>query len=184
MVKNPPAVRESWVPSLNWEEPLEEIMATHSSILAWRVPMDRGLTGYSLWGRKESDTSEGLSTASCLMPSFSQCTGFLCVAVLLFQQIYQPLAVTVRINWGNMKSIKVSGTSRGILVCLPLKQDSLEGSWHTWMELDSYLVVNSMGWTLSRITFFPLKDCETSPFKFAVVEVSLISVSITNANFE
>ena len=42
MVKNPPAVRETWVPSLGWNDPLEEGMATHSSILAWRIPMDRG----------------------------------------------------------------------------------------------------------------------------------------------
>ena len=42
MVKNQPAMRETWVPSLSWENPLEEVMATHSSILAWRSPMDRG----------------------------------------------------------------------------------------------------------------------------------------------
>ena len=38
MVKNPPAVREAWVPSLGGEDLLEEGMATHSSILAWRIP--------------------------------------------------------------------------------------------------------------------------------------------------
>ena len=37
MVKNPPAMRETWVQSLGWEDPLEEGMATHSSILAWRI---------------------------------------------------------------------------------------------------------------------------------------------------
>ena len=41
-VKNLPAVQETWVRSLGWEDPLEEGMATHSSILAWRIPMDRG----------------------------------------------------------------------------------------------------------------------------------------------
>ena len=39
---NPPAMRETWVPSLGWEDPLEEGMATHSSILACRIPMDKG----------------------------------------------------------------------------------------------------------------------------------------------
>ena len=34
---------ETWVPSLDWEDTLEEGMATHSSILAWRIPMDRGV---------------------------------------------------------------------------------------------------------------------------------------------
>ena len=41
MVKNLPAVWETWVQSLGWEDPLEESMATHSSILAWRIPMDK-----------------------------------------------------------------------------------------------------------------------------------------------
>ena len=41
MVKNPSAMQETWVQSLGWKDPLEERMATHSSILAWRIPMDR-----------------------------------------------------------------------------------------------------------------------------------------------
>ena len=41
MVKNQPAMRETWVLSLGWDDPLEDGMATHSSILAWRIPMDR-----------------------------------------------------------------------------------------------------------------------------------------------
>ena len=43
MVKNPPAMWETWVLSLGCEDPLEEGMAIHSSILAWRIPMDRGV---------------------------------------------------------------------------------------------------------------------------------------------
>ena len=42
MVKNLPAMWETWVGSLGWEDPLEEGMAAHSNILAWRIPMDRG----------------------------------------------------------------------------------------------------------------------------------------------
>ena len=42
MVKNLLAMRETWVRCLGWEDPLEEGMATHSSVLAWRIPMDRG----------------------------------------------------------------------------------------------------------------------------------------------
>ena len=38
VVKNLPAMRETWLPSLGWEDPLEEGMATHSTILAWRIP--------------------------------------------------------------------------------------------------------------------------------------------------
>ena len=42
IVKNLLAVLETWVRSLGWKDPIEEGMATHSSILAWRIPMDRG----------------------------------------------------------------------------------------------------------------------------------------------
>ena len=42
MVKNLPEMKKTWVPSLGWEDPPEEGMVTHSSILAWRIPMDRG----------------------------------------------------------------------------------------------------------------------------------------------
>ena len=42
MVKNLPAMQETWVQSPGWEDTLEEVMATHSSILAWRIPKDRG----------------------------------------------------------------------------------------------------------------------------------------------
>ena len=38
LVKNPPAMQETWVQSLGWEDPLEKRMATHSSILTWRIP--------------------------------------------------------------------------------------------------------------------------------------------------
>ena len=38
LVKNPPAMRETWIPFLGWEDPLEKGKATHSSVLAWRIP--------------------------------------------------------------------------------------------------------------------------------------------------
>ena len=53
VVKNLPAMQETWVRSLGWEDPLEEGKATHSSILAWRIPWTD-----SPWGLKESDTTE------------------------------------------------------------------------------------------------------------------------------
>ena len=51
LVKNPAAMLETWVRSLSWKDPLEKGKATHSSILAWRIP----------WGHKESDMTEWLS---------------------------------------------------------------------------------------------------------------------------
>ena len=50
LVKNPPAVRETWVQSLGWEDPLEESMAIHSSILAWRIPWTEELGGLQFMG--------------------------------------------------------------------------------------------------------------------------------------
>ena len=58
MVKNPPVMWETWVRALGQEDPLEKEMATHSSILAWRIPWIGELVGYSPWGRKESDVTE------------------------------------------------------------------------------------------------------------------------------
>ena len=48
LVKNPPAMREIWVQSLDWDDPLEKGKATHSSVVAWRIP----------WGREELDMTE------------------------------------------------------------------------------------------------------------------------------
>ena len=71
-VKNLPAIQETWVRALGWENPLEEGMATHLSI-PWTILENptvlenphgqRSLAGYSPWGCKESDTTERLSTA-------------------------------------------------------------------------------------------------------------------------
>ena len=64
-VKNPSAMQktqETWVRSLGREDPLEQEMATHSSIPAWEIPDQRSLVGYSPGGRKEWDTTEQLST--------------------------------------------------------------------------------------------------------------------------
>ena len=60
-VKNLPAMWENWVRSLGWEDPLEEEMATHSSILAWRIPTDGGAWRATVYGVAKSQTR--LSTA-------------------------------------------------------------------------------------------------------------------------
>ena len=56
MVKIPPAMQETWARSLGWEDPLEEGMAIHSSILAWRIPMDRGAWQATVLGVAKSRT--------------------------------------------------------------------------------------------------------------------------------
>ena len=62
MVKNLPAVWETWVGLLGWEDPLEKGTATHSSIPAWRIPWteEPGML-YSPWGHKKSNMTEWLT---------------------------------------------------------------------------------------------------------------------------
>ena len=55
LIKNPPAMQKTWVQSLGWEDPLEG-MATHSRILAWRIPTDRGAWQATIHGVAKSWT--------------------------------------------------------------------------------------------------------------------------------
>ena len=57
-VKHLPTMRETWDQSLGQEDLLEKEMATLSSVLAWKIPWEVSLVGYSLWNCKESDTTE------------------------------------------------------------------------------------------------------------------------------
>ena len=61
------------VGSLGREDPLEKEIATHSSILAWRICGQRSLVGYSLWDCKESDITEGLSARTYQVLTRMQC---------------------------------------------------------------------------------------------------------------
>ena len=79
-VKNLPAMWETQVGSLGWEDPLEKGLATHSSILAWRIPWTEEPGGHSPWGCKQLDTTKRLThtvTLSC------SCVG-LCLHCFLF----------------------------------------------------------------------------------------------------
>ena len=67
-VKNSPAVQETQVQSLGWEDPLEKGIATHSSIFAGEFHGQRSLVGYNPWGCNKSDMTERL-TLSLSMPN-------------------------------------------------------------------------------------------------------------------
>ena len=56
MVNNLPTVQETWFRSLGWEDPLKDGIATHSSILAWRIPMNRGAWQATVHGVAKSPT--------------------------------------------------------------------------------------------------------------------------------
>ena len=80
MVNNPPAMCETGVQSLGWEDPLEEGMATHSSIFAWRILMDRRAWWATVHGgHKESEKTERLSTAQQLRFVFSDSKAYLTI---------------------------------------------------------------------------------------------------------
>ena len=66
MAKNPPTMWETWARSLGWENPVEEGMATHSSIFAWRIPMERGAWRATVHGVAKGRTplSESLARGS------------------------------------------------------------------------------------------------------------------------
>ena len=74
-VKNLPAMWETWILSLGWEDHLKEGMDTHSSILAWRIPMDRGAWQVPQ-GHKESEMTVRLRTAQNILP-------LICIFILL-----------------------------------------------------------------------------------------------------
>ena len=72
MVKNPPAVWETWVRTLGWKDPLEDSMATHSNILAWRIPTDRGAWRTTVHGVTKS--LRRLSTAQHMVDGVALAT--------------------------------------------------------------------------------------------------------------
>ena len=64
-VKNPPGMQQIWVQSLGWQDSLEKGMATHSSILAWRIPWTEEPGRLQCMGCKEPGTTERQTTQHC-----------------------------------------------------------------------------------------------------------------------
>ena len=103
MVKHSPTMQETWIWSLSWKDALEECMATHSIILAWRIPMERSLANYSPWGLKESDTTEWLSTQPSLWSSSH----------------IRTIALTIQTFVGKVMSMLFNTLSRFVIPLLP-----------------------------------------------------------------
>ena len=71
-VKNMLAMRENWVQFLGWEDPLEEGRTTHSSILAWRISMERGTQWATVHGVAKSQTRMSTLTQSDTQDAFTE----------------------------------------------------------------------------------------------------------------
>ena len=118
-LKNPPAMWETWVQSLGWEALLEEGMANHSSILAWRIPWTEEPGGLWSVGRKEADMTEQLSTAQHMtsFPDFDPVPDFGYLhhphqALLYFWSCDQPKGYRAHITWGNTDFSRLFGLNK------------------------------------------------------------------------
>ena len=90
-VKNPPAMQDTWIRSLCWEDPLEEGMATHSSVLAQRIPWTEEPGRLQPMGSQRVDTAELLSTALGRVTVFNLLMQSICAIerkITFFPQIY------------------------------------------------------------------------------------------------
>ena len=90
-VKSLPAMWETWVQSLGWEDPLEKEMTTHSSIFAWRIPWTEEVGDYSSWGHKESDTTERLTVTLSQSIGRQFSIGLLNLCMSILQSPWMPL---------------------------------------------------------------------------------------------
>ena len=88
MVKNLPAMQETGVQSLGWDDPLEKRMAIHFSILAWRIPRTEEPGQLQLMGCKESDTTERL-TPTYTMKGKVSASGLRVLGVLFISMLKQ-----------------------------------------------------------------------------------------------
>ena len=88
MVKNPPAVQETFVQSIDWEGPLEEGMATHSNILAWRIPQTEEPGGSSPWHHKELDMIEVTEHAHVHTHTHTNIYTHICTHIHTYIHIY------------------------------------------------------------------------------------------------
>ena len=71
-----PAMRETWVRSLGWEDPLEKEMATHSSILAWRIPWTEETGGLQSTGSQSQTELSNFTSLHCTLDSFVDHDGY------------------------------------------------------------------------------------------------------------
>ena len=94
MVRNLPAMQKTRVQSLGWEDPLEKGMATHSSILTWRIPWTQEPGGLQSMGSQRADTTEQLTHTHSA--SYAWTTFGLSVHAVIGTGLFPPLAVACK----------------------------------------------------------------------------------------
>ena len=140
MVKNLPAMQETRVQSLGWEDPLEEGMATYCSTLVWRLPMDRGALWVTVQGAAGWDTTEQL-TLSFMEPQHqvnqaAECHG-------RAESRLRPLLLEIS-SWGQ-GAISSEQLGRA-------RQGGDEGATHGWEELQVTLCQRTQGhWSSPQV---------------------------------
>ena len=119
-VKNPSTMWETWVQSLGWEDPLEKGMATHSSILAWRIPMDRGdwRAAVSPWSYKKSDMAERLSTSKLKKAEYQRIDAF---ELWCWRRLLRVPWIARRSNQSILKAISPGCSLEGLMLKLKLQ---------------------------------------------------------------
>ena len=138
-VKYLPEMQETQVRSLGWEDPLGDGMATHSSILAWRIPWQRSLMGYSPWGHKESDTTDRLtlsSSQSVFVKSMSEwikCRQLNLTCFYLWKRV-KLLLVSQKLQYYYLKHSHCINTYKHIIIlhwaCMKLQINSMQMPWN------------------------------------------------------
>ena len=111
MVRNVPAVRETWVPSLGWEDPLEKGMSTHSSIIAWEIPVTEEPGGLQSMG-SQSDAPEQLTLWLFFFPLSSSIVGMCPSQSVRSPSPLFPLGVHVLIPCTGLTLRALTGRSR------------------------------------------------------------------------
>ena len=114
MVEHLPAMQETWVLSLSQEDPLEKEMATHSSIIAWKIPWMEEPGSYSPWGCQELDRTEQLtlSLSAFFMVQLSH----------PYMTTGKTIALTIKTFVGKMMSLLFNTLSRLVIDFLPRRK--------------------------------------------------------------
>ena len=150
LVKNPPAMQETWVLPLGWEDPLEKGKATYSSILTWRI---QAPWLYSSWGHKESEATDQLSLSlsrlkqqTCIRSPFCGSETWVLLSWFKVSRCHLGLQASQCSTWGGFMLNQYSthqavGRPQVLTACWPDTSASChvgylqQGTWLPWARV-------------------------------------------------